>query len=313
MFCGIPISLFSQLVDNTSSFRSMESVGYFRLHYENDFFTASDFYYSQGINLEFSSPELKYNPLNGLLPKLKNNSSTNGLALEHAVFTPSSIRQKEIIQNDRPFAAYLILKTFLISVDTLHHQRLSSTLSIGGLGPVAFGSEMQKSIHKWLKNIEPLGWEHQIENDVVLNYEVSYERQLYQYRNNFLLSSLGKIQVGTLMDHAQVGCTFLFGKFNSPYASSARVPKNSFKFYGYAQPLVGLVGYNATLQGGLFNRKSPYTLTSHQLTRTVFQANLGIVLRYHKVYLEYSQSMLTKEFDTGKFHRWGGIKAGITF
>lgn len=291
----------------------MESTGYFRLHYENDFFTARDFYYSQGINLEFCSPALLNNPVNLLLPKLKNSCNTFGLALEHAVYTPSSIRNTEILYNDHPFAAYIMLKTYLISIDTLHSQRLSSTFSIGGIGPVASGDAMQKSIHKWLKNIEPLGWEHQIENDVVLNYQLSYELQLYNYKNCFLLSSLVKIQAGTLMDNAQIGCTVISGKFNSPFSSCSVAPRNIFKLYGYAQPLVRLVGYDATMQGGMFNRDSPYTLTSHQLTRTVFQTNFGIVFGFRKVYLEYCQSMLTKEFDTGKFHRWGGIKAGITF
>ncbi|MBP7243947.1 MAG: lipid A deacylase LpxR family protein [Bacteroidia bacterium] len=313
LFCGIPFSLFSQTIDNTASFRSMESTGYFRLHYENDFFTASDFYYSQGINLEFCSPALINNPLNLLLPKMKNSGSTFGLALEHAVFTPSSIRNAEIMYNDHPYAAYMILKTFLISTDTLNFQRLSSTLSIGGIGPIASGDEMQKSIHKWLKNIEPLGWQHQIKNDIILNYELTYEQQLYNYKNYFLLSSLVKIQAGTLMDNAQIGCTVMAGRFNSPYASSTSSILRIFKLYGYAQPLVRMVGYDATLQGGMFNRDNPYTLSSQQLTRIVFETNFGLVLGFQKVYLEYYQSLQTKEFQLGKYHRWGGIRVGIIF
>jgi lipid A 3-O-deacylase len=260
LFCGIPFSLFSQTIDNTASFRSMESAGYFRLHYENDFFTARDFYYSQGINLEFCSPPLINNPVNLLLPKMKNSCTTFGLALEHAVYTPSSIRNTDIMFNDHPFAAYIMLKTFLISIDTLHSQRLSSTVSIGGIGPVAAGDAMQKSIHKWLKNIEPLGWEHQIKNDIILNYELNYERQLYKYKSCFQLSSLVKIQAGTLMNNAQIGCTVLSGKFNSPYASFESTPQKTLRLYAYAQPLVKLVGYDATLQGGMFNNDSPYTL-----------------------------------------------------
>lgn len=313
LFCGVPFSLFSQSIDNTASYRNMESTRYFRLHYANDIFTGRDFYYTQGINLEFCSPTFIRNPVNFILPKMKNSSSTFGLALEHAVFTPSSIRNAEIMYNDHPYAAYMILKTFLISTDTLHFQRLSSTLSIGGIGPIASGDAMQKSIHKWLKNIEPLGWQHQIKDDIILNYELCYEQQLYNYKNCFLLSSLVKIQAGTLMDNAQIGCTVMVGRFNSPYASSTSSMRRIFKLHGYAQPLMRLVGYDATLQGGMFNKDNPYTLSSQQLTRTVFETNFGLVLGFRKVYLEYCQSLQTKEFKHGKYHRWGGIRLGVNF
>ena len=143
--------MYSQTIDNTSTYRSMNSPGYFRFHYENDYFTASDYYYSQGINFELCTPSLKKNPLMVLLPELKNNYNSYGLALEHVVYTPTSIRHTEIIYNDRPFAAYIALKTFLISTDTLNHQRLSSTFSTGVIGKAAFGEGMQKNIHKWLK------------------------------------------------------------------------------------------------------------------------------------------------------------------
>ena len=291
----------------------MSSDSYFRFHYENDFFTATDYYYTQGISFELAAPSLRKNPLTVLLPKLKGSCATYGLTLDHVGFTPSSIRHTEIIYNDRPFAAYIMLKTFLVSTDTLHHRRLSTTLSTGVIGTAAFGEGMQKTIHNWLKNIEPLGWEHQIKNDVVLNYELSYERQLYYYKNIFLFSSLIKIQAGTLMDNVQVGCTIFAGKFNSPFSSCASESENKFKLYCYAQPLVSLVGYNATLQGGLFNRDSPYTIASQHVTRTVFQTNFGLVLGFHKIYLEYCQSFISKEFDTGIIHRWGGIKIGVRF
>lgn len=317
LFCWIHLSLFSQTIDNTASYRCMSSGSYFRFHYENDVFTATDYYYTQGINFELAAPSFRRNPLTVLLPKLKGSCATYGLALEHVVYTPTSIRNSEISYNDRPFAAYIMLKTFLVSTDTLHHQRLSTTVSTGVMGTAAFGEDMQKTIHKWLNNKEPLGWEHQVKNDVVLNYELSYERQLYSYKNSFLFSSLIKIQAGTLMDNAQVGCTVIAGKFISPFSSSksdcASESENKLKLYCYAQPLARLVGYNATLQGGLFNRDSPYTIASQQVTRTVFQTNFGLALSFNKIYLEYCQSFSTREFDTGKTHRWGGIKIGVRF
>jgi lipid A 3-O-deacylase len=291
----------------------MNSDQYFRFHYENDFFTSTDYYYSQGINVEIGLPGLKKNPLNVLLPKLKYSNKTHGLAMEHSVFTPLSIRKLDISYKDRPFAAYFILKSFLITTDTLHQQRLGSTISIGILGPSAFGGGMQRNIHKWLDNIEPLGWEHQINNEAIVNYELSFEKQLYRLKDNFLLNSIVVIQTGTLMSNVQAGGTIMIGKFNSPFSSFDQEQERKHQVYFYAQPFLKLVGHNVTLNGGWFNRTSPYTITSRDIERIVFLSNFGIVFRFHKTYFEYSQSVLSKEFGNGKSHRYGGIMIGVRF
>ena len=313
LICFTPVTLFAQVIDETSSYRNMESDRYFRLHYVNDFFAATDFYYSQGINFELGYPVLKKNPLNFLLPKLKNSEFAYGIAVEHAVFTPLSIRNPDISFNDHPFAAYFILKSFLISTDTIHQQRLSSTISTGVLGPAVFGHGMQKSIHESLKNIEPLGWEHQISNDFIFNYELFYERRLYQPNTIFLINGIVKLQAGTLLNNIQAGFTVIAGKYNSPFSSFINKPKHRYKIYFYAQPFVALVGYNATLEGGMFNRESEYKLSAAQLERALFQTNFGVVIGDKKTYLEFFHSFLSKEFEKGKLHRWGGIVIGFRF
>ncbi len=67
------------------------------------------------------------------------------------------------------------------------------------------------------------------------------------------------------------------------------------------------------MQGGLFNRKSPYTIVAADITRLTYQADAGIIVNYKKLLLSYSQSFLTKEFSTGDYHRWGGISVGVGF
>jgi len=42
----------AQVIDNAALYRNMLSDKSIRLHYENDYFSASDLYYTQGINLE---------------------------------------------------------------------------------------------------------------------------------------------------------------------------------------------------------------------------------------------------------------------
>ena len=309
----IPVLGLAQRIDNTASFREMGSDSYFRFHYDNDYFTATDQYYTQGYNFEVVKPALRKNPLTKLLIKVKDSHVRYGLALEHFGFTPTTLGSDAILVGDRPFAACILLKTFTISTDTVRRVRISSLLSTGIMGPVAFGYEMQAAIHRLIHGVEPHGWQHQIHNDAILNYNFNYEKQLYAYRHALSVSANAQAQVGTFVDRLQTGFVVMAGRFDSPFGTTAGNRRLPLQLYIYAQPLVSVVGYDATLQGGLFNRSSPYVIPADQVARTTFQANYGAVLRYKKLYLEYYQSALTREFATGMPHRWGGIKIGVSF
>ena len=306
--------LTAQPIDNTSIYGAIKGKNYFRFYYDNDFFTATDYYYSQGINLELVDSKLNKFPLTKLLIHPTKNKNNYGVTVEHLAYTPTSIRHTEIIFWDRPFAACLSLKTFSISVDTINYWRLSSTLNTGIIGKSAGGEWMQKTIHRNLNNIEPLGWNHQIHNDIVLNYDVAYEHLCLSYKNLFSLNSLSKISVGTLHDKASIGMNLMFGHFNNPFKKiNATSSDKNFQIKFYHQPSINFIGYDATLQGGIFNHTSPYKLSSKEITRFTFEVESGITLQFKKIYLEYFQHYITKEFRTGLYHRWGGIRMGIAF
>jgi lipid A 3-O-deacylase len=303
----------AQRIDNTASFRQIDQAQYARLHYDNDYFTATDRYYTQGYNFEFVHPALRKNPLTRLLVTTNRNSAKYGLAFEHFGFTPTTIQSDAILVGDRPFAGAILLKTFSMSTDTVRRVRVSSVLSTGMVGPVAFGGEMQTAIHRVINGVTPQGWQHQIRNDVIANYNLTVEKQLYAYRNSVSVSANAQAQIGTFTNRLQTGFVVMAGRFNSPFGNGLANRRSGLQLYGYAQPLVNVVAYDATLQGGLFNRSSPYTIPADQLAQTTFQANFGAVLKYKKLYLEYYQSLLTREFATGMPHRWGGIRIGVAF
>lgn len=300
-FIGLP-----QKIDNAASFREVKSDNYLRFNYDNDFFSSTDQYYSQGYSFELASPWLKKNPANNLFIVPKNSLAKYGLAIEHIAFTPTSILSDGILYGDRPYAAAIMLKSFAISADTLHHNRISSALSIGIIGPGAFGKEMQTGIHDWTGNPKPLGWQHQVRNDLVLNYELSYEKQFLRLENFFSLQSNVNVMIGTLFTNISAGTNATLGILDSPFDNK----KKKASFYIYVQPLVSAIGYDASLQGGLFNTKSPYTIPDSGIERLTAQINFGAVLKYKRLYLEYSRTKITREFETGKSAKWGGFKIG---
>ena len=142
----------AQLIDNSSTFRHISRSSYFRFHYDNDYFTKSDEYYTQGITFEFVHPAIKRFPLSKLLWQPFKTEPQYGISLNLFGYTPTSILSDSILYGDRPFNAGISVKTFFVQVDEVKHQQISTALSVGVTGPAALGYEIQYNIHHWLKN-----------------------------------------------------------------------------------------------------------------------------------------------------------------
>ncbi|WP_354668438.1 MULTISPECIES: lipid A-modifier LpxR family protein [Cellulophaga] len=108
-----------------------------------------------------------------------------------------------------------------------------------------------------------------------------------------------------------MGFNTTLGIINTPFSSSQK--QSRFKLYVYAQPLLNVIGYDATLQGGLFNRQSSYTISPSGIERFTGQLNFGVILKTKTLYFEYSRTAITKEFSSGEAYKWGGVKTGFTF
>jgi len=311
LFLLISGLLSAQKIDNLASFRDIKSDSYFRFNYDNDYFSGTDENYTQGYSFELVAPFLEKNPANYLFLTPNNSETKYGLAIEHIGFTAPDIGSPEIQFGEHPFAAAIMLKSFVITTDTLAKSRLTSSLNLGLIGPGAFGKEMQVEIHKITGNTIPRGWRNQIKNDVVINYEIAYEKQLFRAGDYVSLQSNSSAKVGTLFTNASFGLNTNIGLINSAFLANNRNSK--FQLYGYSQVLGNVIGYDATLQGGIFNKDSPYIIPSNEITRLTGQFNYGIILKTKTLYFEYSRTVLTREFESGSPTKWGGIRIGFTF
>jgi lipid A 3-O-deacylase len=288
---------------------------YFKLNYDNDFFSATDRYYTQGIYMELIVPCIKKSPLSKLLISLdKKAINYYGLIAEQDVFTPRSIRHNEIYRTERPYSGVFMLSHTLVSIHTEKKQRLNTRIDIGIIGPEAMGKQEQKGIHHALKNIQPLGWEYQIARDYIINYDFKFEQGLIT-KHAFECIGYTAARVGTLYDDIGAGLLLRSG-FMPSYFESLGLSKNKsthFQAYLFSKGEVKAVGYNATLQGGMFNKNSVYTLASTDLNRVVATAYVGLVLAYKRVSLEYTKAYLSKEFKAGLPHGWGHITISLSF
>ena len=311
LFTGFSAATYAQVIDNTLAYKHIAASSYIRLNYENDFFSASDRYYTQGIHLEMVSPALRRFPLSKVLWHPVKGYTQYGIGLEHAGYTPTSISSDNILYGDRPFAAALLLKTFAVTTDTARRLRFSTALSTGVVGQAAGGAEMQTGIHRWLHNITPHGWQYQVHNDLIFNYQLGVEKQLLSWRNNLSLSADAMVRAGSLSTKASAGATLIVGIYNDPFRSG--LDNTGFRIYGYIHPQIAAVGYDATMQGGLFNRTSPYTIAAADISRITFANRYGFVASFHHITLEYFQSLVTREFKNGLTQEWGGVQIAYDF
>ncbi|MEO6832737.1 MAG: lipid A deacylase LpxR family protein, partial [Chitinophagaceae bacterium] len=284
MFKALLTALFSilywgvsaQEIDNTLSYRQLPSEHYFRVNYENDLFFGTDYYYTQGVHFELVNPRYKKSFLRHLFLKQKNTESLIGIGLESAGYTPTSIFADHILYRDRPFAGMAYLQAFSISIQQEIRSRLSSVLSLGLMGPAAGGYEIQAFIHRYTHNPGPIGWKFQLKNQIIVNYEMEYEKALTPSSNHFLITTIGMARFGTYSTKAGVGLAFMAGIFQDPF----KIPVKNKKIFGYAyfHPQVELVGYDATLQGGLFTKDNPYTIPNADITRVVLRSQFGLIV-----------------------------------
>ena len=264
-----------------------------RFDYANDYFTGTDRYYTQGIGLQYFDPALRRAPLMRLLPSLPGAEKSYGLRLRNSGFTPSSLGSDAPLTGDRPFAATLTLAHMLQSNDRERGLTLTATLDAGVIGQAAGGKWQQTGIHRATGNQIPRGWDNQIRNDAVLDYGLRLEKTLAaSARADF--GAYGEASLGTLYTNAAAGATGRIGAIDRT--------RNRFYLFGRAEEK--LVGYDATLQGGLLNRGSPYVLWSAQVRRSVLRGDVGFAADFGRWAVEADRVYLSREFAGGLSHEW---------
>ncbi len=315
----LPRAVLSQAIQSTGTERAVSADAFWRVTYENDFFTATDRFYTQGILIEVVHPRLQARLFEQLLFAPSHSRRRFGVAFEDNGYTSRDLKQATIPVGDRPYAGTKQLRAFVIANDTTTGGLTTSSLTLGVIGPAAGGREIQTYLHRKTGNTIPMGWTHQIHNDVILNYEIATERVLQRVGRRADVSAAASVRAGTFHTAAIIGTTLRAGRLRSdasssiPAAPSVTPPaaRTARAIFAYVKPQLQVVGYDATLQGGLFNRSSPYTIASGDVSRTVYRQQIGLVYRSATRYVELTHIYTSPAFRGGAAHRTGGISFGV--
>ncbi|VAX27751.1 hypothetical protein MNBD_IGNAVI01-2720 [hydrothermal vent metagenome] len=272
--------------------------------WSNDFIYQTDYYYTNGFAFEVLGPWAEANPINSILiPSSKKNISQFGITLVQDIYTPRErYNVEEQLEGDRPFAAYLLLGFIKKSIDPENKIKITSELQIGVLGPAALGEQTQNGIHDMLPTSSRInGWENQISNSLAIDYSAEFYKALFEF-SWFDFSGIVKGKLGTPFTQAEIGGAIRLGWFDSyPQGFEMFSPKN-WTAYFFAEVFGKSVGYNATLQGGLFST-SIYTL--EKINRFIGSYRLGISATYNLFTIEMAVTYNTPEFPGALSHKWG--------
>ena len=259
--------------------------------YENDSVFGDDGYYSNGLQLEFST---KYSK--------KNNGMRNySFGIGQKIYTPKDIEIETPVLDDRPYAGYL----YAFVNKNIYHSNIMDTfgISFGVTGKNSFADDIQTKIHDMIGSPKPMGWDYQTENEVL--FAVSFMRSaelLSPMEMAYDWQIMPKIaaSLGTPVTNIVPSIEFRYGyNLEHDFLSNkiSHTPQEIIingdkSYYIFLEMSPKFVLYNTFLdkhniRGNRFN-----------IEREWFQYEIigGFTFRYKKYYLKTSAIFMSKEF-----------------
>jgi lipid A 3-O-deacylase len=252
--------------------------------------------------------------VNGVVDRLYPNGLDQKNALFnvfHGVFTPADHETTDVVANDRPYAAVLLLGVGYNarrSDTTLH----STQLRLGIVGPSAKGEQLQNGLHKVIGANEYRGWRNQLHDELVVQLLHERLRRVEFWAPLGLEADLighwgGSL--GNYATYANAGVEWRFGRNLStdfgtdplrPEAENVArgdAPAQRWAWHGFVSADVRAVAHNITLDGNTW--KDSHGVDKH---RWVADFGYGVAVVHRSWKLVLSQYLRTREF-VGQQHR----------
>ncbi len=294
--------------------------GALTLTIENDTFTGSDNNYTNGIGLGWSTDEVgtygegsfvrRWTGFWSFLPFVLDEGYRTyaSWTVGQEMHTPDDISDPNPPLTDQPYAGVLYLDSILAARGHRWEHRWS--LRLGVVGPASQADDTQDWFHDLTGSDEPMGWDHQLPDELILNagYDAAYmlvERDLGGSAE-FRLVPAGGAAVGNFFTGASLGLygevgwnlvdafgiSALRGGFDTSTTLGVGPIENwSFSFFG------GLGGFGVAhylpLDGTVF--KDSRSVDSEPF---VGSASYGLTLRRGRFVLGLAKTYSTEAFET---------------
>lgn len=294
--------------------------GFLRMYLDNDFINfygkGSDRRYTNGVRFD-----VFYNA--GVKDKGffrgANRMNTASWGFTQVMFTPETLIADTTNPQDYPYSGGLYAVHGFHSADPQKKLNVEMLWVAGVMGRLSLAGETQVAMHSMFDEQRvPKGWESQLPTDLLLNYSVAAEKGV-AVNKYFLLAGGGRLSAGTMLNAASFYALVKMGNrvshFDGLRNQFVGGKKAAFQFYG--KPGVDFVLYNALLQGGFFNRRSPlYKEKSDAETgriprKVIPNMDLCLLLTFRKIAVSASQKIMAAEFKNMSPNRVGNLSVYV--
>ena len=290
--------------------RELDDATILNIQWENDAFIldGQDKHYTNGLRFSFLRPDdrvpswvLKSARAVPWFPK--GGRIRPAWSLGQSLYTPEDIKTTELVEDDRPYAAWLYVGAGLV----VENGRILDVMefSLGVVGPAALGEQVQSGIHEIIDSPLPQGWDNQLHNE--LTVQATWQRkwrQLHVGDHGFGVDVLPHIggTLGNVHIYGAGGATVrlgwdLPGDYGPPRIQPALpgseffVPRRTFGGYFFVGAEGRVVLRDMFLDGNTFGH-------SHSVEKNTIVGDMqgGFALVYHGFRLAYTYVVRTKEF-----------------
>lgn len=248
--------------------------------------------------------------------------NTFGVGVMQTMYTPRDPREDPDVQ-DWPYSGALYLSHTLHSSNPVRGYNLQTELVGGVMGEASGAQQFQKAIHQVISSKEFMGWDKQYPTDILLNLNLAVEKRLWHYGQALEVIGGAQGMLGTMIDGASVYSIIRIGKMQ-PYFSGLLQQysrpfgqRNKLQWYFFVRPALEWVGYNAVLEGGLFNGKSryyrengPYASVNRSISRRL---DLGMVLSDGRFGLSMTRQSMHRLVDGIQRQTVGNLTLYVAF
>ncbi len=312
-FALLSLHTFGQRTETALYFNQRNT--HIHIESENDLLFQTDYYYTAGVALSSVHKNLKNTPAQFILKSKKQTALFfNGFGIEQRIFTPFSIKNPTTIENDRPYTAYFMLSNFSTRINLEKHLKIANEIGIGVMGPAAGGKEIQTNVHQLLGSTLPNGWENQLSNSFIIDYQFRIEKGfLNEWTANHIIP-IGEVRIGTLINKVDIGLKLKFGNVTkSLKEKEAGLIKNQIIWEWLFEAKYQRVFYDATLQGGIISKDKVIALSKTEISLRQYHLRSGFNFYYKRLFFRYMIYFNSKNFSSGKTHQYGGISIGFSF
>ena len=312
-----------------------ESVLSFTL--ENDLPANTDQYYTNGFRFTWTS-EVNNVPnvvRRGSEPLLGTGERVRWQAtFGQNLYTPQDIKLADPPADDQPYAAWLYGSVGVITDEPYEPDsrfsrvQTSGILSLGVVGPLAMGEQVQDFVHDIVGSPDPQGWDHQLHNEpavlLMLQRRWVFGAPLASYGGLRVdAAPHTTLALGNVFTHGAAGITFRLGDppegdYGPPRIQPASpgsgyfgevVGGDKLGWYVFAGAEGRAVARNIFLDGNTFQ-------SSPSVDKNIFVGELsaGAVLTYDDFRIGYTHVIRSPEFEGQSGPSvFGGVTVGWRF